>query len=100
MPNPPYAELQLRTNPFSPEWISNGKPIKFDYLKTLSPQQDATYLNYYFDHYTWKDEDQIFRIGPNGRIKEFRAELSQPGMVIVISGASQTGRSSLENLLM
>jgi hypothetical protein len=96
-----YTAFQLRTNPFSPEVTVNGQQGRFDYLQgPLSPQKDAMHLNYYFDLYRWLDPEQIGQIGQNGRLVVFPDRLGQPGMIIVISGVSGTGRTSLENLLL
>jgi hypothetical protein len=101
MPTSPYTALQLRTNPFSPQVTENGQQFQFDYLQgPLSPQKNSVYLNYYFDLYQWKDQEQIGLIGRDGRLVTFPERLGQPGMIIVISGVSGTGRSSLENLLL
>ncbi len=100
-PPSPFAAMQLRANPFLPELTIRGQQIQFDYLRgPLSPQENGMPLNFYFDLYDWRDQDQVGKIGQDGRIREFPDRFGQPGMIIVISGGSQTGRSSLENLLL
>jgi hypothetical protein len=98
---PAFAAMQLKSHPFLPEITVNGQQVRFDYLRgPLSPRQDGMPTNFYFDFYDWRDEDQVGKIGQNGRIKQFPDRLYESGMIIIISGASQTGRSSLENLLL
>jgi len=100
MPNGPYAALQLRTNPFSPDINISGQQLKFDYLQgPLTPQQNRVHLKYYFDLYRWSDPEYVGSIGRDGRISAFPEGFGQPGMIVVISGVSGTGRTSLENLL-
>jgi hypothetical protein len=102
MPPPisPYAALRVRTNPFSHELTIAGQPVRFDYLQgALAPHEHAWHLNYFFDIYKWVDHEQLGKLGIDGRIRTFPDRADRPGLIIVISGASGAGRTSLENLL-
>jgi hypothetical protein len=66
----------------------------------LNPQKNASHLRFYFDLYKWCDADEIGKIDTTGRVANFPRRFGPPGMVIVISGVSGTGRTSLENLLL
>jgi hypothetical protein len=93
--------LRLRTNPFSPECNLGGRLERFDYTAgPLTPEVAPHHLAYYFDVYEWSDTQQVGKIGPNGRLETFPTQIGRPGMIVVISGFSGTGRTSLINLLL
>ena len=98
---PPYSALRLRAHPFAPEKLVGGQTVRFDYQKgPLDPKASPVDLEYYFDLYAWDDSKQLGPLAPNGRINEFPSRGGVYGSIIVISGVSGTGRTSLEELLL
>ena len=99
--NAAFNALKLRTNPFSPERVDGGQATRFDYTAgPLNPETNPQHLQYYFDLYEWFDAQQFGRIGPDGRLVVFPAQVNRPGTIVVISGFTGTGRTSLINLLL
>jgi len=87
--------------------VVGAEAVEFDYMNgPLKPRAGRMPHSYYFDHYQWGDEAQIARIRPDGGFEVFADDFIRsagdpfrPGSIFVISGANQTGRTSLENLL-
>jgi hypothetical protein len=98
--NEAIAALGLKTNPFSPERVEDGNTVRFDFTAgPLSPEGNPSHLQYYFDIYKWSDSQLVGNIGADGRLRAFPDQVGRPGMIIVISGFSGTGRTSLINLM-
>jgi hypothetical protein len=97
--NAAFNALRLKSNPFSPEHIEGAQLVRFDYTAgPLTPETTPHHLQYYFDLYDWSDTHQLGSIGPDGRLVTFPTQVGRPGMIVVISGFTGTGRTSLINL--
>jgi hypothetical protein len=101
-PMTPYAALRLRTHPFAPEKVIEGRPIQlFDYSRgPLEPRKNANDLQGYFDLYVCADNEQLGRLKDDGRLDVFPNRAGPFGTIVVISGVGGTGRTSLEELLL
>ena len=97
-------KLNLRTSPFSPEVGTDDKPILPRlFLRNLDPRKDRRLLKYYFDFYDLKNGKILGGLTPEEGIKNFplcdEVDHAAP-ILFLISGTSQTGRSSLINLIL
>ncbi|WP_332877118.1 hypothetical protein [Massilia sp. S19_KUP03_FR1] len=102
MPEVCETVWSLRTDPFYPQIDVDGNCIRAEAVDTdLRPHVDERVLPLYFDVYDWSrsnigtlSEQPILAGFPTPRT------LSSKGLMVLISGPSETGRDSLANLVL
>src|SRR4051794_29118131 len=94
----------LRTFPFYPEKDATGRPIKKKALvKSLDPLTDEAVLPLYYDLYDWTASRLIGRLSAGEGLGTFPTEQILSGdtpLLVIASGAGQTGLDSLANLIL
>jgi hypothetical protein len=94
--------LKLRTHPFRPKADAAGQP--FDdpdlLLKPLDPRLDPRLAEFYFDHYDWQGSIRQIRSGTFTNFPTQKEMVNRGPMMILITGADNTGRESLRNLIL
>jgi len=101
--NAVLKRLCLRTHPLAPDVGGDGQPLDPKLVeRPLDPKVDGRLLSYYFDVYDWTSASQLGGFGAAEGLKSMPVRGDAPGampVLILVSGPSESGRSSLANLL-
>lgn len=93
----------LRADPFYPEIGPDSAPLSLDaYERDLNPKLDSRVLSLFFDVYEWKDSVLIGDISPKDGLQRFpdaHTLRADAPLMVIASGAGQTGLNSLANLV-
>jgi len=94
----------LRNDPFYPERDHHGRRIPTGAIEqSLNPTIDGGILSYYFDVYDWTTSNLIRGLSPLDAFTTFPTPRTLSGngpLLVIISGARQTGLDSLANLIL
>ena len=96
-----HPTIGLRLNPFEPEIPIKGKPTRFRYTSgPLDPRMSDGYLKLFFNLYKWMDKVAIEGLNAEGRLVRLDRLRADHAMLVLISGVSGSGRTSVRNLLL
>jgi len=95
---------KLLTDPFYPHLGQDGQALPREALeRDLRPLVDKRVLPIYFDVYDWTSSALLCGLSPKDALSTFptaRTLPSDAALLVIISGARQTGSDSLANLIL
>ena len=95
---------RLRTDPFYPEVDEVGVPIaKKAVERSLDPLVDERVVNFYFDVYDWTASHLVRDLSMQDALRIFPTERTlrqNGGLMVIMSGAMESGLDSLANLVL
>jgi hypothetical protein len=94
----------LRTHPFRPETDADGNPIDPNVWNSpLDPIKEPRVISFYHDVYDWRKSSLIRQISPQDLFTHFptKTQIDDTGaLMVMITGYDNTGRESLQNLIL
>jgi len=95
---------KLRTDPFYPEVGRDGAPLRKEaFESSLNPLIDERVGPLYFDVYDWSSSALLCGLTAEGDIQVFpdsRTLRGNSALMVIVSGAMETGLDSLVNLIL
>src|SRR5262245_3691359 len=95
---------KLRNDPFYPEVGNDGQPLRKEaFESTLNPLIDERVRPLYFDVYDWTSSELLRDLTADRDIQVFptpRTLRGNSALMVIVSGAMETGLDSLVNLIL